>query len=167
MLLLETILIIILSIFIFLMFSSMISGAVFVPTRMKTVKQMIDLAHLKKGMRAVDLGSGDGRIVISLARRGVYSDGYEINPFLVLWANYKIHKANLSHLAHIYWKSFWNINTKEYDAIFIYGIFYIMKPLEKKLQKELKPGAIVISSTFKFPDWKYTKSENVLYFYKK
>lgn len=125
------------------------------------------LAKVKVGMKTLDLGAGDGRVVIALAKAGAISHGYEINPLLVWWARRNIKKAHLEKRAFIHWGSFWNANFSEFDFIFVFGIFYIMKDLEKKMKKELKKGAVVISSAFQFPSWKYTKKEGALFVYKK
>jgi Xaa-Pro aminopeptidase len=63
-----------------------IRGAPFVLTGSRTVKTMTALANIQPGEKAADLGSGDGRILIAIARAGAEAHGYEINPFLVLWS---------------------------------------------------------------------------------
>lgn len=136
-----------------------IRGAIFLPTFPKTVEKMIKVAKLSPGQKAVDLGSGDGRILIALAKQGVYTHGYEINPFLVLISRYRIRKANLQKHAFVHWKSLWKADLTQMDAVFIFGISYIMKNLELKLKKELPEGAIVISNAFLFPSWKETKKD--------
>ena len=58
-------------------------GASFEISRREVVEKMIEFAKLKKGEKVVDLGSGDGRVVLEFARKGVEVHGYEINPLLV------------------------------------------------------------------------------------
>src|SRR5882672_3428464 len=65
-------------------------GAPYVPSRKDSIKKMLVLANLKPGDKVVDLGSGDGRIVIAFARNGIDAHGYEISPALVLWSKLMI-----------------------------------------------------------------------------
>ena len=58
-------------------------GAIFARSKDEIVEKMILLADVKPGQKAIDFGSGDGRLVIAMARAGAEAHGYEINPFLV------------------------------------------------------------------------------------
>lgn len=147
---------------------TMIKGAPYVPTKQKAVQKMIDLAGIKPGQKAVDLGSGDGRIVIAFAQAGADSHGYEINPLLVWWSRWKIRKAGLEGKAFVHQKSFWNEDLSSYDVVALFGVRYIMKELGQKLEKELKSGAKIVSYGFSFPGWQYKdKGEGVLLYEKK
>ena len=137
-------------------------GAPFEPTSEKKLKKMIKLARVRKGDRAVDLGSGDGRIVIALAREGAEAHGYEINPFLVLLSRYKIKKAGLKGKAFIHWKNFWKSNFRKYNIVMLFQFHTIMERLGKKLRKELKPKSRIVSYYWKFPNWRPSKKiENI------
>jgi len=141
-------------------------GAPFVVTDRKTVKRVVELSGVEKGDKVVDLGSGDGRIVIAFAKLGVEAHGYEINPLLVLLSLIKLRALNLKK-ARFYLSSFWKINLTEYDIVVVYGISYIMTKLEDKLEKELKKGTKVITHAYKLPTWKIQKSEKGVFFYVK
>ena len=145
---------------VFFLVVPMIRGAVYVPSPWDRVYIMLDLLDIKPGDRAIDVGSGDGRLVIEMAKKGAVAQGIEINPLLVMWSNYKIKKAGLGHLAKIQWKNQWRQNFEEFDKVSVYGIPYIMSELEEKLRKELKPGSLVVSNAFPFPTWKPIKEEN-------
>jgi len=157
--------------FIFLFFGVVISfiswGAIYVPSAEKKIKKMIEFAEIKLGEKAADLGAGDGRLVIALAKKGIEAHGYEINPILAWRARRNINKAGLKGKAFIHWKSFWNEDLSKFDIITVYGIGFIMKRLEKKLRKELKNNARVISNAFCFPSWSQIKKEDGVYLYKK
>ena len=142
-------------------------GAPFEPTSEKKIKKMIKLARVKKGDKAVDLGSGDGRIVIALARAGAEAHGYEINPFLVLISKYRIKKAGLKGKAFIHWKSFWSVDFRKYNIVMLFQFRTIMHRLEKKLRKELKSNSRVVSYYWKFPKWKPIKKIENIYLYRK
>lgn len=131
----------------------------------KAIKKIIDLAGIKPGQKAADLGSGDGRIVIAFAKAGAVAYGYEINPFLVWWSKRKIKAEGLEGKAFIYQKSFWEADFSSFDAVSIYGIDYIMSDLEKKLQKELRAGSRVLANSFTFPSWQPSKKDNPVYLY--
>ena len=141
------------------------SGAFYAPTRQETVKKMISLAGLRPGDKAVDLGSGDGRIVIALSEAGIEAHGYEINPFFVWLARKNIRKAGLIDKASIHWKNFWNEDLSEFDIVTVFGIGYMMKKLEIKLKRELKAGARIVSNYFTFNKWPYSKKEDNIYLY--
>ncbi len=149
-----------------LLLSTVIRGAPFVPTRHAAVARMVVLSAIRPGQKAADIGSGDGRIVIAMARAGAVAHGYEINPFLVWWSKYKIHKAGLSGRAFVHWGSFWKKNFSEFDVITVFGIKKIMKELGEKLRRELPRGARVVSYVFLFPDWQYELKESAVIVYR-
>ena len=144
-----------------------IFGAPFEPTSSKKLKKIIKLAKIKKGYKAVDLGSGDGRIVIEMAKKGAEAHGFEINPFLVFLSRRKIKKAELKGKAFIHWKSFWRENLGKYDIIVLFQFPTIMERLEKKLKKELKSKARVVSYYWKFPKWKIKNKKENIFVYQK
>ena len=142
-------------------------GAPFVPSRNKTVQKMVSLAGINAGDRAADLGSGNGKIVIAIARAGAEAHGYEINPLLVWWSRVSIRKAGLTGKAFIHTKNFWKEDLSGFNVITLYGIDYIMSGLEKKLKEELPSGARIVSNSFKFPNWPEILKEEGVYLYKK
>jgi SAM-dependent methyltransferase len=107
----------------------------------------------------VDLGSGDGRVVIEAARRGFRSVGYEINPLLVgvsvAWAAADRHKWRLglgqpwpaTGSARFYCRDLWGLDLSQADVVFVYGLTPIMERLSVKLLTEC-PHAVVSSNVF-------------------
>lgn len=154
-------------IFSILFLQSIVKGAPYVPVQSKTLKKIIEFAAVKPGQKAVDLGSGDGRIVIALARAGAVACGYEINPILVWWTRRKIEKEGLAGKAFVYRKSFWGEDLSSFDAVTIFGIKRIMGELGEKLKKELKSNAKVVSYGFAIPGWQYAKKEEGVFLYEK
>jgi len=142
-------------------------GAIYVPTGSEKINKMIKLARAGPGKKAVDLGSGDGRIVIALARAGAEAHGYEVNPLLVRISRKKIREAGLSEKAFIHWKSFWGQDLSGFDVVTLFGATYVMRRLEKKLKKELRPKAKVASYVFRFPHWTPVLREKSVYLYEK
>ena len=142
-------------------------GAIYVPTSNEKVEKMVNLLDIKPGQLAADLGAGDGRLVIALAKAGAKAYGYEINPFLVSLAKKNIKKAGLEDKAFVYLKSLWSQNLRGFDAVAVYGMRHMMGKLEKKFESELKPGAKIASNYFVLPTWKPDKIADKVYFYTK
>lgn len=150
-----------------------IGGAPYAVSTPEKTKQIVSMLKKetkktkgKKG-KAVDLGSGDGRVVIELAKAGFEAHGFESNIYLVWWSRYKIKKAGLQGRAFIHKKNYWKQNLGEFDVVVLFGVFYIMEKLQGKLFKELKPGTLVVSNFFEFPNWKEIRKDNKLYIYRK
>ena len=142
------------------------NGAIFVPTRPETVAEMVRLAN-RPGIKVADLGSGDGRIVIAFAKAGAQAVGYEVNPILALWSWYNIWKAGATGQATIHFKSFWAVDLSGFDAIVVFGMTHIMGRLQAKLERELRPGTLVVSNIFKFPNWPIAAEQNGLRLYRR
>lgn len=150
-----------------LVWTTVAGGIPYLPTNTRRVKQIIDLAHIQKGEKAVDLGSGDGRIVIALAQAGAEAHGLELNVFYVLLSRYNIYKAGLRGKAFIHWKNFFHVDLSSYDVITGYCISYLMRKLEMKLQREIKPKTRVVTTSYAFKTWQYSKRIDHAFLYKK
>jgi len=140
--------------------------AVSTPGKTRKILELINrYLNNKRDVKAADLGSGDGRLVIALAKDGLEAHGLEINPFLVWYSRRKIKKAGLTN-AFIQRADYLKENLSEYDVIVLFGVFYMMDRLEQKLKRELKPGALVISNYFFFPHWKPIACEDKVFVYR-
>jgi precorrin-6B methylase 2 len=149
---------------IYLLSYSLIKGAPFAPLGKKRMEAMFELLNCEKGKKLVDLGSGDGRIVIAAVKYEIKAYGFEINPLIAFVSKIKIRKLKLKN-AKVYIKDYWKIDLSDFDCVTLYGTPHIMGNLEKKLLKELKPGAKVVSNHFKFPNLKVVKQLNDVYLY--
>lgn len=136
--------------FFFFLVLSFYTGAPFVPTRTKSARRMIELAHITKGTRVYDLGSGDGKLLFLAAEKGAIATGFEINPFFVLLTNFKALFSTNRTRVHAIWKNFWQADLSKADVILLYLIPWKMEKLEQKLLKEAKPGTLIISNSFIF-----------------
>ena len=134
-------------------------GAAYEGSDRKTIEKMIRISGNLKGKKIVDIGSGDGRIIIEFAEKGAKAEGYEINPLLVLFSRYKIKKLNLQKKAKINYLSFWKTNLNKYDIVVTFPISYLMKKLEKKIKKECKKGTIILSNKWEFEHFKLIKRD--------
>ena len=158
--------ILILLIAIYLLARPVVRGAIFFPTSDRNVEAVMNMVSLRRGDRIADLGSGDGRILIACANRGIRAEGYEINPILVFLSRRRIHNARMEHLAIVHWKSFWRADLSSFNAIFVYGIPRIMGGLQKKLSRELQPETKIVSNVFPFPKWTPIVQRGKVYLYK-
>lgn len=142
-------------------------GVPFAVSTPAKVKKIITLAGDLKGKKIADLGSGDGRIVIALAQAGAEAHGYEINLPIVWLSRWRIKKSGVNGQAFIHRKNYWSVNLAEYDVIVLFGVWYIMEKLEKKLSAELKPGTMIISNFCSLPHWQILKQDDKIFVYRK
>jgi precorrin-6B methylase 2 len=141
------------------------NGAIYFPTSARNIETAVLLSGAGPGQKVADLGSGDGKILIAFARAGVQATGFEINPHLVRSSRKAIKRLGLESLAIVEWKSIWKADLSGFDAVYVYGIPYIMKKLGKKIRREMKPGSRVISNVFPFPDWQYKGRDRDMFLY--
>jgi hypothetical protein len=136
---------------VFFVFFPIGRGAPFFPSLRSHVVRMARLAEVSAGDRAADLGSGDGRLVIALARWGAEVHGFEINPLLVLLSRWNIRRSGLAGQAFVHWRTFWSVDLSGFQAVTLFQAGSIMKRLEKKVRRELAAGARVVSDYWGFP----------------
>ena len=152
------------------MILAMFTGAPAVFTKRKTAQKMIDLLDLKPGQNMIDLGSGDGRLIINAGKNNLKATGIEINPYLVVLSCALILLNGQIGRVKVKWSSYWNVDLSGFDGVTVYGIPSMMKKLSIKFKKELKKGTPVVSNTFQIPDLKLVKTEvsgkDKIYLYK-
>ena len=140
-------------------------GAPYLPTRRAQAKQALDMLDLQEGDVFVDLGSGDGAVLVEAASRGLICYGYELNPFV--WAISKLRTLKFGKQVHIYCRNFWNIplpeNTK---GVFVFLLDKFMSRLDKKLTRELTKGGQLLSYTFQIPGKKPAVVNRAMFLYK-
>jgi hypothetical protein len=136
---------------VFFVFFPLGRGAIYVPSSRAHAMRMAELAEASAGDKAVDLGSGDGRVVIALARKGAEAHGYEINPALALLSLRRIRRAGLTGKAHVHWGSFWRADLSRFHAVTVFQGSFVMRRLERKLLRELPEGSRVVSDYWRFP----------------
>lgn len=138
-------------------------GAPYLPTRKGQAKQALDMLDLKKGEVFVDLGSGDGAVLLEAAKRGLICYGYELNPFV--WLVSKIRTLKYRKTVKIYCRNFWQEPLpQETKGVFVFLLDKYMTKLDRKLSSELKKGKLV-SYTFQIADKKIVKTKQALFLY--
>jgi len=136
---------------VFYVFFPLGRGAIYDPSTQEETVVMADVAAVAFGEKAADLGSGDGRVVIALARRGAEAHGFEVNPILVHVARRNIRRAGLEGRAFIHWRSFWRADLSTFDIITVFQVSFVMGRLEAKVKRELAAGARIVSHYWRFP----------------
>jgi len=108
------------------------------------------------GIRLVDFGSGDGRIITEAAKRGIHATGYELNPYLVWLSRQRLAFAKpLVGPAEIRWANAWKADLRNTDVLTVYGRpgDKLMEKIATKCEKELPKNAAVVSHLFDMPGW--------------
>lgn len=132
------------------------TDAPYVPTKIIRVKKLLKNIPLKN-KNFYELGSGDGRVVIEAAKMGADAYGVEQSWLRVLYSRYKARNLALHPKGvnvTFYHGDIFPRSYNDADVIFIFLLPKGVAKLESKLRKELKKGAIVITQTFHFKNWK-------------
>ncbi len=131
----------------------------FVPTPQEVVDKMLELAKVKKQDLLYDLGCGDGRIVVTAAKRyGCKSVGYDIDPQRVKESLENVEKNKLGHLVTIEQKDIFTLDLSKANVITLYLLPSLNVKLIPQLEK-LKPGSRIVSHDF---DMKGVKPDKVV-----
>ena len=127
----------------------------YVPTPENVVEMMLKLADIKSGDVLYDLGSGDGRIVITAAKKfGIRGIGIDINPERIKDANENAKKAGVADKVTFRKNDLFEEDIREATVVTLYLLPSVNLKLKPKLFKELKPGTKIISHDFDMGDWK-------------
>ncbi|XP_039076386.1 ATP synthase subunit C lysine N-methyltransferase [Hyaena hyaena] len=124
----------------------------FVPATTKQIENVVKMLHCRRGP-LVDIGSGDGRVVIAAAKEGFTAVGYELNPWLVWYSRYRARREGVQDSAKFYISDLWKVTFSQYTNVVVFGVPQMMPRLEEKLELELKDDARVIACRFPFPRW--------------
>lgn len=142
-------------------------GGAYVPTPQDILKRMLYLACINTRDVVVDMGSGDGRVVIAAAREGAKrSIGYEIHPGLARLSKWNIKRAGVEDRACIFNQSMWHADISNASVVFLYQIPYAMGRMKKLLESQLAPGSRVVSHAFEIPDWEPDTTDGNVFLYK-
>jgi ribosomal protein L11 methylase PrmA len=123
---------------------------------------MLELAQVKKGDTVYDLGSGDGRIVITAAKKyGARAVGFEIDPDLIKQSRGNIKKEGLEKLAEIREQDILTVDLSPVSVLTMYLLPSVNLKLKPKILSEMKPGSRVVSHAFDMGDWKPDKTVQI------
>ncbi len=126
----------------------------YVPTRQVVVDEMLRLAGVGPGDFLIDLGSGDGRIVITAAREfGIRALGLDIDPQRVAEARDNAVKAGVADRVEFRQENIFNADFSRASVVTLYLLPAVNLRLRPKLLDELRPGTRVVSHDFHMDDW--------------
>jgi len=134
----------------------------FVPTPERVVAKMLEVAKVGPEDVVYDLGSGDGRIVITAAKKhGARGVGIDIDPERVREARDNARRAGVADRVEFREGDLFKANIGEATVVTIYLLSGINMKLRPKLLAELKPGTRVVSHAFDMGDWKPVETHKV------
>jgi SAM-dependent methyltransferase len=127
----------------------------YVPTNQPTVEAMLRIANVDPGDFVVDLGSGDGRIVITAAKLfGARGFGVDLDPQRVRESLENAQAAGVSERALFYQRNVFDTRFSEATVVTMYLLPSINLKLRPRLLAELKPGTRVVAHDFDMGEWK-------------
>ena len=133
---------------------------IWVPTPPELVAAMLDMAKVTPNDYVIDLGSGDGRIVIAAAKRGAKAVGIEYNPDMVGLSKANAEKEGVSAKASFMQADIFETDFSQATVI----TMYLLPSLNMKLRDKilaLKPGTRIVSHAFNMEDWEPDQTANV------
>lgn len=133
----------------------------YVPTPQEVVDEMLKVANVTKGDFLIDLGSGDGRIVVTAAQRyGARGLGIDINPERITEAKENAQKAGVTDKVEFRQADLFETDLSKANVITMYLLSSVNMKLRPKLLA-LKPGTRIVSHAFDLGDWKPDKTLDV------
>jgi protein-L-isoaspartate O-methyltransferase len=136
--------------------------APFITTPPEVVARMLALADTSPQDFVIDLGSGDGRIVIAAAREhGARALGIELDPKLVEQARDNAQRAGVAERARFEEGDALKTDLAQASVVTIYLLPFLLDQLQPRLLRQLRPGARVVTHAFAFKGWKPDRAETV------
>jgi SAM-dependent methyltransferase len=133
---------------------------VWVPTPQPLVEKMLDMAEVTPKDVVMDLGSGDGRTVITAARRGATAVGVEYNPDMVALSKQKAEEAGVNGKATFVKADLFETDLSKATVITMFLLPQINLKLRPKIL-DLKPGTRIVSNSFTMEDWEADDTETI------
>ena len=136
-------------------FSSADNLAPYIPSPQIVVDRMLELARVKPGETVYDLGSGDGRILITAAQKfRAKAVGVELSPELCKFTSAKIAKLGLQDQVKVLQANLLRVDLSPADVVTIYLLTSSNVRLRPNPEKYLRTGARVVSNDFEIRGWK-------------
>ena len=136
--------------------------APYMATPQEVVDRMLQMAEVTKGDVVYDLGSGDGRLVITAAKRyGARGVGIDIDPALITLSRANARKEGVENLVEFREQDALTVDISPASVVTLYLLSGANLKLRPTLQKQLRPGSRVVSHQFGMGDWVPTRTETV------
>lgn len=130
--------------------------APFVPTPEFVVEKMLSMAQIDKDDILYDLGCGDGRIVISAAKKyGIHGVGVDIDPMRISESNANALLAGVENLVEFQLQDVMKVDFSEATVLAIYLLPASLRLLRPLFETMLAPGTIVVSHNYAVPGWEH------------
>lgn len=129
----------------------------YVPTPENVVEKMLDLADVNSGDYVIDLGSGDGRIVIAAAKRGATGHGIDLDPDRISEARDNASDAEVSERIMFIEGNIFETDFSNASVITMYLLPTVNEKLRPELLEKLEPGTRVVSHSFDMNEWEADK----------
>ncbi len=138
-------------------------GAPYLPTLKPQMTSALKLAGLQPGQTLLELGCGDGRVLIAAAQQGYNAVGYELNPLLALlaWARTWRYRSQV----RVVWGDYWRAEWPPAEAIFTFLLPRYMAKLDKKCQDYPHRPVRLVSFAFEIPSRKPRRKQNGVFVY--
>jgi SAM-dependent methyltransferase len=138
------------------------SLAPYVPTPQIVVEKMLELAEVTSGDTVFDLGCGDGRIVITAAKKyGAHGVGVDIDPERIREAEANAKLAGVEKLVSFKLQDALKVDASKATVVTLYLLSSSNLRLRPILTRQLKPGARIVSHAFSMGDWEPVKSVTI------
>ena len=138
-----------------------VSSVPYVPTPQNVVERMLEIAKVGPQDYLIDLGSGDGRIVVTAAKKhGARGVGVDLNPTRISEANENAREANVVDKVSFYQQDLFETDLTPATVITMYLLPRVNLALRPKLL-ELKPGTRIVSHDFSMGEWKPEHHEQI------
>jgi SAM-dependent methyltransferase len=135
-------------------------GAPYVPTLKPQQQAALELLDLKPGQTLLELGSGDGAVLVAAARAGLNVVGVELNPFLAAFSWLRTRRYGKQ--VKIVWGNFWRVQWPEADGVFVFLLDKFMPGLDKRMQEYKRP---LVSFAFQIPGRTPAAAKSGVYLY--
>jgi SAM-dependent methyltransferase len=134
----------------------------YVPTPQPVVDRMLEMADVKKGDKVYDLGCGDGRIVVTAAKKfGATGVGVDIDPQRIQESNENAKSAGVTDKVKFEIKDLFTMDFHDADVLAMYLLPTVNMKLRPKILADMKPGSRVVSHSFDMDDWKPDAEDEV------